>query len=366
LSTALPLASEAVAALVVGAGPAGLAVGRELRARGIEPLIVERGDCVGASFAAMPQRLRLVSPWHANRLPGRSEDGDPCGRAGKDEYAAYLRRWAETERLPVRLGTEVRGVRRAADGTLLADVGAGTIRAQTLVCATGYFAAPFTPLLDDDGDPALLRVHFAAFGSAERLRARVASEQPRVLVVGKRLSAGQAIVELVEDGWNVDLCARSEIRFASALTRSQALFCVYPFLEALRLRIAGPAARPPEVPMESGGPRSLICAGRVQLRPAIERIRGRRVDFADGGTAEFDVILFATGFRPALGFLREALPRLAADGRPSLRGMESADGSGIFFLGLDCVRSFRSRFLRGIREDAPILAAAIRDRLHGT
>ncbi len=53
----------------------------------------------------------------------------------------------------------------------------------------------------------------------------------------------------------------------------------------------------------------------------------------------FDIALFATGFRPAL---EHFLPLLSLDdcGMPRLHGMESADVPGLYFLGLDKLRSF--------------------------
>ena len=45
-------------ALVVGAGPAGLATSRELLRRGVAHRVLERGDRVGASWARLYDSLR--------------------------------------------------------------------------------------------------------------------------------------------------------------------------------------------------------------------------------------------------------------------------------------------------------------------
>jgi hypothetical protein len=52
-----------------------------------------------------------------------------------------------------------------------------------------------------------------------------------------------------------------------------------------------------------------------------------------------------------------------ATGMPVLQDFESANVPGLFFMGLDRLRNFRSRFLRGIREDAPLLANQLAQRI---
>ncbi|HUR46161.1 MAG TPA: hypothetical protein VMZ27_09830, partial [Candidatus Saccharimonadales bacterium] len=50
-------------------------------------------------------------------------------------------------------------------------------------------------------------------------------------------------------------------------------------------------------------------------------------------------------------------------GLPAIRQMESCSAPGLFFLGLDGLRNFQSRFIRGIRSDAPALAGLLQERL---
>src|SRR5689334_15835695 len=63
-------ARRETAIVVIGGGPAGLAVGFELQRRGLPFVILERGAAVGESWRRMPRNLKLVSPWKCNSLPG--------------------------------------------------------------------------------------------------------------------------------------------------------------------------------------------------------------------------------------------------------------------------------------------------------
>jgi putative flavoprotein involved in K+ transport len=74
-------------ALVVGAGPAGLAAGAMLRQHGIEPLLVDRSGNVGDSWRQHYDRLHLHTVrWLSNlpRLPIPRSEGKWVSRDGGD------------------------------------------------------------------------------------------------------------------------------------------------------------------------------------------------------------------------------------------------------------------------------------------
>ena len=66
--------------------------------------------------------------------------------------------------------------------------------------------------------------------------------------------------------------------------------------------------------------------------------------------AHVDLIILATGYTP---------PEFSL----SANGFESSKFKNYFILGRGAQQSFRSRFLRGIREDAKLLASMIKEKL---
>ena len=64
------------------------------------------------------------------------------------------------------------------------------------------------------------------------------------------------------------------------------------------------------------------------MRPGIERFEGQTVHFADGTSAEYDTILWATGFHASLPFVDDALIRRSA-------GAPVRYGAGILPEGLE-------------------------------
>jgi putative flavoprotein involved in K+ transport len=345
-------------ALIVGAGPAGLALAFELKRRGVESLLLEQGSAVAHSWANMPTRLKLVSPWKANCLPGSDPRCFPSNHEmTRAEYSSVLQQYARLHQLAVLTNTTVHDVTRRIDDGFVVHTSTGTFNAPFLVNAAGCFANPFTPEFPGALKSPLPQFHFATYRDASRLREVIGKPGGLVLIVGKRLSAGQALVELADAGFEVALSCRGPIQFGAGPIGWWIFFRIHPVLERLKLRLEGAAARgfPPVMP--GGRARRIIQSGHVKTFPDIARFENRRVVFADGRSLEPDAVLYATGFRPALSHL--ASLGLALDehtGQPALRGFESAAVPGLFFMGLDGLRNFRSRFIRGIREDAALLA----------
>ncbi|MFI7538618.1 NAD(P)-binding domain-containing protein [Streptosporangium sp. NPDC049376] len=114
--------------LVIGAGQAGLAAGRELRMAGHDVLLLEAHPRLGESWRRRRESLRLFTPASLSALPGLPMPGADR-YPGKDEVADYLRAYAAHFELPVRLGTTV-SLLRTADGR--------TIAPWSVIWATGY------------------------------------------------------------------------------------------------------------------------------------------------------------------------------------------------------------------------------------
>ena len=356
---------QTVPILVLGAGPAGLALGAELQQRGAPFLIVEQGPEVGHSWQRMPSRLKLLSPWKANWLRPEDAARFPAHHeTTRAEFAGYLRDFAAERLLPVRTNVQVKAVRRDAGGCFIVETSDGALHARFVINASGCFSAPWTPEIPGANASSLPRLHTADFGDAESLRQRIPRDERPVLIVGKGLSAGQTMIELAEAGFQVALSCREPVEFGPGPFAWWWFFRLHPWLEARELRRRGAQARGFTPKMLGGKTRQLIERGLVKAFPPIAHFHESSVVFADGRTLEPASVIFATGFRPALRHLEPLGLRLNAEtGSPELSGFESSEASGLFFLGLDGQRNFQSRFIRGIRQDAPLLAAELEQRL---
>src|SRR5687767_8966753 len=136
---------ERVEVAVIGAGPAGLAAGRELLDAGVEFAVLER-DRVGQTWRGRWDEFRLVTPNWATQLPGRPYDGpDPDGFMARDEVVEYLERCAADLGGAVREGVEVGSLEARPGGGLTLQASTGDMRADAVVVATGSYRRPHRP-----------------------------------------------------------------------------------------------------------------------------------------------------------------------------------------------------------------------------
>lgn len=348
--------------LIIGGGPAGLSLAWELQRRGVSARVLEAGPVAGASWARMPEHMKLLSPWFQNVLfDRRTPLSERFSLKPAQDFAEYLRTSAGKHGLQIETGAAVQRVLAAGDGfEVLTD--AGPRQARLLVNATGYFAKPWMPDFAGMESTAIPLVHFHDFQNAVGLVERFRLKGLRALVVGSRVSGGQLVEELYDAGFLVTIGCRETLRFSRPPWMQAATFPFYFAVEewiAQRNPLALPDTAPP---MQAGRVPAWVRRGEVKVRSGITCFEEKSVRFADGTEDGFDIALFATGFRPALDHFSPLLP-LDTNGMPRLQGMQSADLPGLYFLGLDKQRSFRSRYLRGIRDDAAVLAAQLQSSL---
>ena len=137
--------SPCLDAIVVGAGPAGLATSRELSREGIDHCVLERGDQVGHTWANLYDSLVLHTGRHLSALPGLGfPRGTPLFPPRRD-FLDYLHEYAETFRLPIETSSEVMKIEHPGDRWIVRLRNGTTLESRTIVVATGIVANPQLP-----------------------------------------------------------------------------------------------------------------------------------------------------------------------------------------------------------------------------
>src|SRR4051812_2843414 len=180
-------------AAVIGAGPAGLATAATLRERGVDAVVIDRSDSVGASWRSHYDRLHLHTVRWLSHLPGLRIPRSNGRWVSRDDVVAYLERYAAHHELDLMLGTEVSGLVRS-DGGWSVQTSDGDVEAAAVVVATGYNHTPYMPEYPGrDGFEGEL-LHASQYRNAEPYRGR------DVLVVGSGNTGAEVAVDLVEGG----------------------------------------------------------------------------------------------------------------------------------------------------------------------
>lgn len=353
--------------LVVGAGPAGLAVAKCLEDLQVAARLVDAHGAAGGAYARMYARLTLSSPSAYLGLPGVPLRNAPAYLSAA-QYLAYLRAYAAQHALVVerRRVTRIRRV----NGYLRVEYHehSSDEAYAAVVVATGMCDHPIYPEIPGlamrrGPPPPVPRVlHARDWSGPDEFR------EQRILIVGGGMRAVEIAEECVSHGLRPIVSVRG--RFLKPLPRRllgvDSRFVGFPLLHRLptglvrRRCIHGWRFRG----IDHGFNR-YVSRGAIVLKPRIVRLRGETVRFADSSETAVDVIVLATGYRFDTCFLPEEIPR-SSQGYPLVTGGSSRGSPGLFVVGVPCALRADSQFIHGMAADAPVVARAALDHLRHT
>jgi cation diffusion facilitator CzcD-associated flavoprotein CzcO len=360
---------------VIGAGPAGLASARELLQRGIQPIVMERGPTAGHTWENLYDSLTLHTGKHLSHLPGlRFARSTPLFPPRAD-FLAYLRAYQRHFGLDVQTGTTVMRAQPRNGGWLLVSQDRET-EVDGVIVATGIVSQPFVPEIPGRERFGGMVLHSVDYRRPDPFVGK------RVLIVGVGNSGGEIGSELANAGSDVSISVRSGANVVPltllGLPIQYLAYSIRKLPRSWRERIANNVRvisekrrGPPVLPRPAHSPLDAIPligfhlvdairAGRIRVFPCISEFTAEGARFQDGSEAQFDVVILATGFRPALQPLA-GLVRTDAGGF-ALRSdrVTSADLPRLWFVG----HNYDSTGgLRNIARDAPTAAELARRQL---
>jgi putative flavoprotein involved in K+ transport len=363
-------------AIVIGAGPAGLATSRELSRRGIDHVVLEKGPRLGHTWENLYDGLVLHTGKHLSSLPGLSFSSSTPLFPSRRDFIEYLNQYATRFHLPVRTNAEVVRVTHQGDVWNVALPGGVSLASRSLVVATGIVSNPSVPDL-----PGQDRFRGRIFHSVEYRRPEAYMGR-RVLIVGAGNSAAEIAAELAHAGAHVIVSVRTGARVVPLRLFGVPIQYVAATLNWLPLRVQrkiasviakvsevvrGPAVFPPpvdtdcpDVPLIGFHLVDAVRAGTVRIAPGIAELTTEGARFVDGSQGSFDDIMLATGYRAAVGILGDLVSLDECGFAARHSRVVSADRPHLYFVGHNYdVRGG----LRNIALDARSTASLIADQL---
>ncbi len=336
--------------IVVGAGPGGLAAAAAGRALGWKPVILEQSDRVGGAWARMPPDMLCLSPRIRDAMPDGALPPSTADRATVGEVLQAIEAYAERASFDVRFGVGATGMTTRA-GTLILDTTDQPCEARRVIVATGEWGNPFRLPLPGDFDGPM--VHTSEFEP----EAVAAGE--RVCVIGAGNSGAEAVVALQARGAAVTLATRRPVQKPSPEPTGM--------LGEIAWRLSGmPVHNLParggcthRTPLVDPELYLAVKSGAVKVVAGATALYPGGVRTSAGEEVACDRIVFATGFRRDLAWLGSAIT-LNADGVPAHDRGVSLDVARLGFVGIPCMRTRRSGFLRGLVSDAAYVARRLR------
>ncbi|XP_066306672.1 indole-3-pyruvate monooxygenase YUCCA1-like isoform X1 [Miscanthus floridulus] len=369
-------------AVIVGAGPSGLAAAACLAARGVPATVLEMSDSLASTWRHRTyDRLTLHLPKRFCELPLLPFPRGYPAYPSKDQFVAYLESYAAAAGVAPRFGCRVEeaafdagagawAVRLAGSGELLL--------ARWLVVATGENAVPRVPDLPGAPRFAGRVLHTCDYKSGEEFAGK------KVLVVGCGNSGMEVSLDLRRHGATPSLVVRNTVHVLpremlglSTFGIAMALLKLLPvqvvdriLLAAARLALGDtgklglrrPKTGPIELknltgrtPVLDVGTLGHIKTGKIKVVGAVKEVTQRGVRFADGKEEQFDAIIQATGYRSNVpSWLKDGDDVFTIEGMPRIPFPNGWKGkNGLYTVG------FSQRGLLGASADALNIARDI-------
>uniref|UniRef100_A0ACD5VF85 Uncharacterized protein n=1 Tax=Avena sativa TaxID=4498 RepID=A0ACD5VF85_AVESA len=311
-------------AVIVGAGPSGLAAAACLAARGVPATVLERSDSLAFTWRhRMYDRLALHLPKRFCELPLLPFPEEYPTYPNKDQFVTYMERYAAASGVAPRFGASVEEAAFDAPAGAWAVrlAGGEVLMTRWLVVATGENAEPRVPEFPGMRQFAGRVLHTCEYKSGEDFAGE------KVLVVGCGNSGMEVSLDLCRYGAKPSMVVRNTVHvlpremlglstfgIAMALLKWLPVQLVDRFILAAahltlgntsQLGLRRPKTGPIELknltgrtPVLDVGTLDHIKSGKIKVVGAVKEVTSRGARLADGSKEEqFDAIILATGYR---------------------------------------------------------------------
>ncbi|EWM12290.1 NAD(P)-binding domain-containing protein [Kutzneria sp. 744] len=364
------MSDEILDYLVIGAGPAGLQMGRHLKEAGRAYLIVEAGPGAGTSFTVFPRHRTLISsnkphtgsddPEFNLRMDWNSvlsDDPDLLFTRYTDEYfppareyVRYLEDFAKASELRIAYGTRITSVDRDGDFVATDEHGV-TYRARRVVSATGVAQRPNVPPIEG--------IELAEQYATVSVDRRDFVNQ-RVLIIGAGNSAFETAENLIPTAAVIHVAARTGVKLAWKTHYVGHLRAVNNnFLDTYQLKSQNAILDGAVLKIERDGQGYRVAFSFVRADEIVKEIY-------------YDRVICATGFRfDAEPYIGGAAPKMVIDDRfpEQTSEFESSSVPGLHFAGtITQQRDFKhgtSGFIHGFRYGVRALHRILERKYHG-
>ena len=368
--------------LIIGAGPAGLAMAAQFHHAGLPYVLLEKEAVAGNSWRQHYDRLHLHTTKALSHLPHLPFPAHYPQYVPRQLVVEYLDQYMQHMQIEARCGQEVVSLRREGAQWECQTRSGDRYLAGKVVVATGFNRIPVAPAwpgMEAFGGPIL---HSRAYKSGKAFAGQ------HVLVVGMGNTGAELAIDLHEQGAHPFISVRGpvnivlrDLKFTGRSTQETAiLLSRLPHwlgdfiatqvgkLTVGNLRPFGierPAIAPSRQLRELGktpvidvGTVDLIRKGHIRVLPDVAAFSPGRIRFADGRELPFDAVVLATGYRAQVeDFIEDTTGLFNAFGVPCTL-MFPDTHPGLYFLGFNGYAV--GGLLRNIRIDSEVILEHVR------
>lgn len=343
--------------LIIGAGPAGLAMAGQLRHKGLDFEIIEQGDKAGFSWHHHYERLHLHTVKELSSLPHMPFPDHFPRFVPRHMLAGYFEDYARHFNIRPHFGESAVSVVKQGNKWLTTTSKGNVWESNCVVVATGVNRTPEEPHFNGQESFKGEWIHSRNYRNAAPYKGK------QVLVIGMGNTGAEIALDLSENGAKAFISVRGPVNIVprevlgrptqlTALMLAKLPHWLGDSLGVLlrkltvgnlrRYGIETPAMPPArqlrttgKTPVIDVGTLKAIKAGRIGILPGIDRIEAHDVVFTDGRKAPFDAIIVCTGYKP---YLEQFIPGVGAllDNYGLPQSVAAPPPfEGLYFLGFD-------------------------------
>lgn len=343
--------------LIIGAGPAGLAVAGRMRRLGFPFEMIDASESIASSWRGHYDRLHLHTVKQLSHLPFKPFPAEYPRYVSRDALIEYYQDYADTFLIEPKFRRVVRRIARTGDRWRVETDGGEAYVALAVVVATGANRVPNRPQLEGAGDFSGTITHSRDYRNPQPFLGQ------RVLVVGMGNTGAEIALDLCEQGVDTAISVRGPVNVVPRDSLGLPTQLTARALDRLPNRAADAIGRAfrrltfgdltpwglrtprlaPMAQLRTRGKTPVIDVGTVDrikngdigVRPGIRRLSPTGVVFTDGAEERFDAVLLATGYNADVeDFVEGGEALLDSNGFPArVVGTESFEG--LFFSGFD-------------------------------
>ena len=343
--------------LIIGAGPAGLAVAGRLRKAGLDFEILEQTNKIASKWHNHYDRLLLHTVKSLSSLPYQDFPLDYPQYIPKQQLVEYYEIYAEQFDIKPHFNCTVTSVIKKNDLWQIECPNQKKFEAQNVIIATGLNRIPNVPNWKGKDIFKGEILHAASYKNPSKFKGK------KVLVIGMGNTGAEIALDLAEAKIDVGVSIRSEIAVIprdflgrpiqlTAKKLAKLPFRLGDIIGALVRRITFGDIKKYGLPVSKTHPRILIQEhgrtpiidlgtiakikkGAIRVLKDVLEFHENSIRFADNKIEEFDMVILATGYYPAITkFLENRGSVLNYAGEPANK-IAKGEQKGLYFIGYD-------------------------------
>lgn len=342
--------------LIIGAGPAGLAMAGRLSHAGVDYTIIESSDRMAVAWHNHYDRLHLHTVKQLSHLPHLPFPEEYPLYVSRAQLTSYLESYAKHFKIQPVYNQTVSQIINNESGYEVRTSG-DTYQARKVIIATGVNRVPNVPEWSGQDSFSGTIIHSRQYKNPEPFIGK------KVLVVGMGNTGAEVALDLSEHDVDTTISVRSPISVVPRDLNGQPVqvtskrLAKLPFglgdwlgsqirkiyfgnLEPYGLRISKlhPAQQLRETgktPIVDIGTIDAIKKGAIQVKPNIASFENGQITFVDDTSKDIDAVILATGYRAKIdAFFPQISESLDVNGLPK-SPIGSGKLTGAYFLGFD-------------------------------